>query len=118
MLSDVWAFNSLTDIGYDYLDHEQFFKTYPRERFESAQAKLKRLVLRIGGHKENVGDDCSYTSDEDEYTEYSYTDDSDSDVDGDYFYSLAEPCDHDYIKPWCDWCREVADRYGLDHDFY
>ena len=88
---DVWEFNSLNDIGYDYLDHEDFFKKYSRERFSSAEAKLKRLVLRIGGHKEDGGD-YNDTSDEDEFTEYTCTDDSDSEVDCDYLY--GEPCDH------------------------
>ena len=111
---DVWEYNAiLNDPANDYVDHEDFYEKYPRERFEAAEAKLDRLVLRIGGIKETYPYDGNDTSDEDEYTEYSDEDD-DSEVDGGYFYSLAEPCDHNFIKPWCDYCQEIADRYGLE----
>ena len=68
-------------------------------------------MLRIAGIKETYPYDGNDTSDEDEYTEFSEEDEELEFGIGSYG---MEPCDHDRIVPWCHWCQEIAEEYGLD----
>ena len=73
-----------------------FHRIYKAE-IADMKSKLKSLTLTFNRGFEDDDDDYDY-----EGLDY-----------GIASFGLGS-CDHDRIVPWCDWCQEIADEYGLE----
>ena len=73
-----------------------FYRIYKAE-IADLKSKLKSLTLTFNRGFEDDDDDYDY-----EGLDY-----------GIASFGLGS-CDHDRIVPWCDWCQEIADEYGLE----